>query len=57
MDNQDNPFLPGADRTTKARRYTAFIENARLRSVIDYRLIAERGGKQGWRITALIAGD
>jgi len=36
---------------------TAFIENARLRSVIDYRLIAERGGKQGWRITALIAGD
>lgn len=35
---------------------TAFVENARLRSVIDYRLIAERG-KQGWRITMLIAGD
>lgn len=35
---------------------TAFVETARLRSLIDYRLIAERG-QQGWRITALIAGD
>jgi hypothetical protein len=35
---------------------TAFVERSKLRSVIDYRLIAEHG-KQGWRITALIAGD
>lgn len=35
---------------------TAHVETARLRSLIDYRLIAERGQK-GWRITALIAGD
>lgn len=35
---------------------TGFVETAKLRSLIDYRLIAERG-KQGWRITALIAGD
>lgn len=35
---------------------TGFIESAKLRSVIDYRLIAERG-KQGWRITHIIAGD
>lgn len=34
----------------------AFAENAKLRSLIDYRLIAERK-QQGWRITALIAGD
>ena len=41
--------LPGGGKT-------AYVENTKLRSVIDYRLIAERG-KQGWRITALIAGD
>lgn len=35
---------------------TAYVESAKLRSLIDYRLIAERK-KQGWRITALIAGD
>ena len=41
--------LPGGGKT-------AYVESAKLRSVIDYRLIAERG-KQGWRLTALIAGD
>lgn len=35
---------------------TAYVESAKLRSLIDYRLIAERG-KKGWQITALIAGD
>lgn len=35
---------------------TGFIEAAKLRSIIDYRLIAERG-EHGWQITALIAGD
>ncbi|ASJ90699.1 hypothetical protein CBR61_07020 [Porphyrobacter sp. CACIAM 03H1] len=35
---------------------TAFVETAKLRSLIDYRLLAT-DTKQGWRITALIAGD
>ena len=35
---------------------TGFVETARLRSVIDYRLIAERKG-EGWAIVAFIAGD
>jgi hypothetical protein len=34
----------------------AFVETRKLRSLIEYRLIA-RNTKQGWRITALIAGD
>lgn len=33
-----------------------FIETARLRSLLDYRLIAERRNDQ-WQITAFIAGD
>ena len=33
-----------------------FIETAKLRSLLDYRLIADRQG-DAWRITALIAGD
>lgn len=34
----------------------AYIETARLRSIIDYRLLASRT-KQGWRIDGLLAGD
>lgn len=34
----------------------AHVETGSLRSLVDYRLIAERG-PQGWRITALVAGD
>ena len=33
-----------------------YLETARLRSLLDYRLIADREGGE-WRITALIAGD
>lgn len=33
-----------------------YMEGAKLRSLIDYRLIAERG-KKGWRIVSIIAGD
>ncbi len=35
---------------------TAYVENAKLRSIIDYRLLASRT-RQGWRIEALVAGD
>lgn len=35
---------------------TGYMEGAKLRSLIDYRLIAERG-KQGWQIVSIIAGD
>lgn len=38
------------------RKTTAFVETTKLRSLIDYRLLATRT-EQGWRITALIAGD
>lgn len=34
----------------------AYIETAKLRSIIDYRLLASRT-RQGWRIDALVAGD
>jgi hypothetical protein len=48
----DAPFaevkLPGGG--------AGFVETAKLRSLIDYRLLATRT-PQGWRITALIAGD
>jgi len=33
-----------------------YVETARLRSLLDYRLVAERKGS-AWAITALIAGD
>lgn len=33
-----------------------FVETARLRSLLDYRLLADRKGGE-WRITALLAGD
>jgi len=33
-----------------------YMETAKLRSLLDYRLIADRQGNE-WRITALIAGD
>lgn len=33
-----------------------FVETVKLRSILDYRLIADRSGGE-WKITALIAGD
>jgi hypothetical protein len=33
-----------------------FVEGAKLRSLLDYRLLAEKG-KQGWKLTAFVAGD
>lgn len=35
---------------------TAFVETAKLRSIIDYRLLASHT-RQGWRIDGLVAGD
>ena len=51
-------FDPSAAYTqvTAADGSRGSISTARLRSLLDYRLIAERQGDQ-WRITALIAGD
>lgn len=34
-----------------------FVATAKLRSLLDYRLIADSSGSEGYRITALIAGD
>jgi len=39
-----------------ADRSRGFVETAKLRSILDYRLIADRSGGE-WKITALIAGD
>ncbi|MCA1662265.1 MAG: hypothetical protein LC648_09000 [Novosphingobium sp.] len=56
--------LPGSGFDPKAR-FTevrladgsrGYLETARLRSLLDYRLIADRQGET-WRVTALIAGD
>jgi hypothetical protein len=33
-----------------------YVETSALRSLIDYRILAERG-EEGWRITAFVAGD
>ncbi|WP_066526291.1 hypothetical protein [Erythrobacter sp. CCH5-A1] len=61
----DWAFVDFADDADPAANFTrvklpggaiGYVESRKLRSLIDYRLIAERG-KQGWRITALIAGD
>lgn len=35
---------------------TGFIETAKLRSLIDYRLVAEKRGDE-WKLTAFVAGD
>ena len=49
-----------------ARRYAevtaadgshGFVANAKLRSVLDYRLVADKSAEGEYRITALIAGD
>jgi hypothetical protein len=37
-------------------KLSGFVETARLRSIIDYRIMAERKGGE-WQITAFIAGD
>lgn len=52
----EGPGKPFTQITLPGDGGTAFIETAKLRSLIDYRLLATRT-PQGWRITALIAGD
>jgi hypothetical protein len=48
---------PGVYAEVKLRDgKTGYIETAKLRSLIDYRLIAERRGEE-WKITAFVAGD
>lgn len=48
---------PGAYAEVKtADGTTGYIEMGKLRSLIDYRLIAEKGA-DGWKIGALVAGD
>lgn len=51
-------FDPGATYTevTAADGSRGHVLTAKLRSLLDYRLIAERQGED-WKITALIAGD
>lgn len=54
--------VPGGDpdapfrQVRSASGLTGFIESSRLRSPLDYRLMAVPVGKT-WRITALVAGD
>ena len=44
-------------QVTIADGSTGFVATAKLRSVLDYRLIADKSGSGEYRITALIAGD
>jgi hypothetical protein len=48
----DKPF----QQVTTARGAKGFIATDKLRSMLDYRLLATRTG-EGWRITAFLAGD
>ncbi len=50
------PGKPLAKVTLPDGKSTAFVETAKLRSIIDYRVQATRG-KNGWRIDAIIGGD
>jgi len=43
----DNPFLPGADRTTRARRYTAFIEHAPIPEKREPNTLYSGSGQNG----------
>lgn len=54
----DDGFKPTArfSAVTSRRGQKGFIETDRLRSLLDYRLIAERRNDQ-WQIAAFIAGD
>ncbi len=52
----EGPGKPFIEVTLPNGAGTAFVETAKLRSLVDYRLLATRT-PQGWRITALIAGD
>lgn len=52
----EGPGKPFTEVTLPEGAGTAFVETAKLRSLVDYRLLATRT-PQGWRITALIAGD
>lgn len=36
---------------------TGFVANTKLRSILDYRLVADKGADGAYRITALIVGD
>lgn len=48
----DKPF----QQVTTARGAKGFIATDKLRSMLDYRLLATRKG-EGWQITAFLAGD
>lgn len=47
---------PAFTKVTLPDGKMAYIETTKLRSIIDYRLLASRT-RQGWRIDALVAGD
>jgi hypothetical protein len=49
-----DPKAPSTEVTVGGSR--GFVETAKLRSIIDYRVIADRSTGD-WRITAFIAGD
>jgi len=52
----EGPGKPFTEISLPGDGKSAFVETAKLRSLIDYRLLATRT-EQGWRITALVAGD
>jgi hypothetical protein len=56
VSDYQGPKKPFAEIKLPGTGKTAFVETSKLRSLIDYRLLAAHG-KQGWRITAIIAGD
>lgn len=55
-EGQEGPGKPFTQVVLPGGGGAAFVETAKLRSLIDYRLLATNT-QQGWRITALIAGD
>ncbi len=55
IEQYEEPTTPFA-LVTLPNGKKAYIETAKLRSIIDYRLLASRT-KQGWRIDGLLAGD
>ncbi|QGN53289.1 hypothetical protein [Novosphingobium sp. Gsoil 351] len=56
---KDDGFDPAARYTqvTAGDGSSGFVATAKLRSLLDYRLIADKGEGGSYRITALIAGD
>ena len=51
-----NPPDAAAFREVNSGKLRGFVETARLRSVIGYRLIADRQNGE-WKVTAFVAGD